>query len=143
VKTSVIRLAYAMAVELRKRKIVSVALTPGFLRSEAMLENFGVTEANWQEAGKKDPNFLASETPRFVGRAVAALAADPEAGSKSGRVLSSWALGSEYRFTDIDGTRPHWGNHARKKYGKFKTCDERFYSYWAPDLLDKIFPDWY
>src|SRR5205823_14259569 len=77
VKTSVIRLAFAMARELRKRNIVSVALTPGFLRSEAMLDGFGVSEANWKDGAKKDPNFLASESPRFVGRAVVALAADP------------------------------------------------------------------
>jgi NAD(P)-dependent dehydrogenase (short-subunit alcohol dehydrogenase family) len=77
VKTSVIRLAFAQARELRKRNIAAVALTPGFLRSEAMLEHFGVTEANWQEGAKKEPSFIASETPFFVGRAVAALAADP------------------------------------------------------------------
>src|SRR5713226_5017224 len=87
VKISVIRMAFAMARELRKRDIVSVALTPGFLRSEAVLDHFGVGEANWKEGGKKDPNFLASESPRFVGRAVVALAADPQAKRKSGRVF--------------------------------------------------------
>ena len=141
VKISVIRLAFAMERELHKRDIVSVALTPGFLRSEAMLDGFGVSEANWKEAGKKDPNFLASESPRFVGRAVAALAADPNAKKKSGRVLSSWALAREYGFTDLDGARPDWGAFATKKYGKFKICDERFYSYWSPGLIELIFPD--
>ena len=72
-KTTVIRLAFAMARELRKKNVAAVALTPGFLRSEAMLEHFGVTEENWRDAAKKDPNYLASETPLFVGRAVAAL----------------------------------------------------------------------
>lgn len=156
VKISVIRLAFAMGRELRKRDIVSVALTPGFLRSEAVLDHFGVTEANWKEAGKKkdanvnskDQNdapqdFMVSESPRFIGRAVVALAADPRVKKKSGRVFSSWALAREYGFTDLDGTQPHWGNHARKKYGKYKICDEQFYSYWVPGLIELIFPDWF
>jgi NAD(P)-dependent dehydrogenase (short-subunit alcohol dehydrogenase family) len=154
VKISVIRLAFAMARELRKRDIVSVALTPGFLRSEAVLDHFGVTEANWKEAGKKDgPNahdqndaprdFLASESPRYIGRAVVALAADPKVKERSGRVFSSWALAREYGFTDLDGTQPHWCDYARKKYGKYKICDERFYSYWVPGLVELIFPDWF
>jgi NAD(P)-dependent dehydrogenase (short-subunit alcohol dehydrogenase family) len=154
VKISVIRLAFAMARELRKRDIVSVALTPGFLRSEAVLEHFGVSEANWKEAGKKKdknsanqndaPNdFMVSESPRYIGRAVVALAADPKVKKKSGRVFSSWALARDYGFTDLDGTQPHWGNYARKKYGKYKICDERFYSYWVPGLVELIFPDWF
>ena len=98
VKISIIRLAFAMSRELRKRNIVSVALTPGFLRSEAMLDHFGVSESNWQDAGKQDPNFLVSESPRFVGRAAVALATDPKVAEKSGRVFSSWALSSEYGF---------------------------------------------
>jgi NAD(P)-dependent dehydrogenase (short-subunit alcohol dehydrogenase family) len=156
VKISVIRLAFAMARELRKRNITSVALTPGFLRSEAVLDHFGVTEANWKEAGKKkaanvnskDQNdapadFMVSESPRYIGRAVVALAADPKAKKKSGRVFSSWALAREYGFTDLDGTQPHWGDHARKKYGKYKICDDQFYSYWVPGLIELIFPDWF
>jgi NAD(P)-dependent dehydrogenase (short-subunit alcohol dehydrogenase family) len=143
VKISVIRLAFAMSRELRKQDIVAVALTPGFLRSEAMLDGFGVGEGNWKEGGKKDPNFLASESPRFVGRAVAAMAADPKVKEKSGRVFSSWAMAREYGFTDVDGTRPHWGDFARKKYGKYKICDELFYSYWAPGLVELVFPDWF
>jgi NAD(P)-dependent dehydrogenase (short-subunit alcohol dehydrogenase family) len=103
VKISVIRLAFAMSRELRKRNIASVALTPGFLRSERVLAHFGVTEANWKEAGKrknanvnwKDQNdapqdFMVSESPRYIGRAVAALAADPHVMKKTGRVFSSW-----------------------------------------------------
>lgn len=154
VKISVIRLAFAMARELRKRDIVSVALTPGFLRSESVLEHFGVSEANWKEAGKRkgknsaDQNdapsdFMMSESPRYIGRAVVALAADPKVKKKSGRVFSSWALAREYGFTDLDGTRPHWGYYARKKYGKYKICDEQFYSYWVPGLVELIFPDWF
>jgi NAD(P)-dependent dehydrogenase (short-subunit alcohol dehydrogenase family) len=143
VKISVIRLAFAMARELRKQDIVSLALTPGFLRSEAMLDHFGVTEANWREGGKQDPNFLASESPRYVGRALVALAADPKVKKKSGRVFSSWALAREYGFNDLDGARPDWGAFARKKYGKYKICDERFYSYWVPGLVELAFPDWF
>ena len=162
VKISVIRLAFAMSRELRKRQIVSLALTPGFLRSEAVLEHFGVSEANWKDAGRnktknsgqnssqnsKDQNdsaddFMVSESPRFIGRAVATLAADPRVKNKSGRVFSSWALAREYGFTDLDGTQPHWGNHAKKKYGKYKICDDQFYSYWVPGLVELIFPDWF
>jgi len=155
VKISVIRLAFAMARELRKRDVVSVALTPGFLRSERVLEHFEVTEGNWKQAGNKGVNensadqndapsdFMVSESPRYVGRAVVALAADPEVKSKSGRVFSSWGLAREYGFTDLDGTRPDWGRYARKKYGKYKICDERFYSYWVPGLVELIFPDWF
>jgi NAD(P)-dependent dehydrogenase (short-subunit alcohol dehydrogenase family) len=156
VKISVIRLAFAMSRELRKRDIASVALTPGFLRSERVLAHFGVTEANWKDAGKrknanvnsKDQNdapqdFMVSESPRYIGRAVVALAADPDVMKKSGRVYSTWGLAREYGFTDLDGTQPDWGAHARGKYGKYKICDEEFYSYWAPGLIDLIFPDWF
>lgn len=110
-KLSVIRLAYAMAEELRSHNITALALTPGFLRSEAMLEHFGVTEKNWQEGAKKEPHFIASETPYYVGRAVAALAADPNVADKSGKLFSSWNLAVEYGFTDMDGRQPHWGNY--------------------------------
>ena len=142
VKVSVIRLAYAMSYELRKRNITVVALTPGYLRSEAMLDHYGVTEANWQDAGKQEPNFLLSETPFYVGRAVAALAADPQVARKSGRVFSSWNLAAEYGFTDVDGRQPHWGAHFEKTYGRpYKACDEAFYDYWH-GALELVFPDW-
>jgi NAD(P)-dependent dehydrogenase (short-subunit alcohol dehydrogenase family) len=110
-KISAIRLAYAMAEELRPHRIAALALTPGFLRSEAMLEHFGVTEENWRDGADKDPHFIASETPFFIGRAVAALAADPRILSKSGGAYSSWALAREYGFTDIDGEIPDWGRY--------------------------------
>ena len=143
VKTSVIRTAFAMSRELRKTNIVSIALTPGFLRSEAMLENFGVTEANWRDAAEKDPNFLESETPFFVGRAVAALAQDPHVRKKNGRVSSSWDLAEEYGFTDIDGRRPHWGRHFEKTYGaRPEKCDDAFYDRWENGPMDIAFPDW-
>src|SRR5271166_3219874 len=157
VKISVIRLAFAMSRELRKRSIVSVALTPGFLRSERVLEYYKVTEANWKDVGKRSKNkdensyeqndapsdFMISESPRYIGRAVVALATDPHVMKKTGRVFSSWALAREYGFTDLDGTQPHWGNYARQKYGKYKICDDKFYSYWVPGLIELVFPDWF
>lgn len=111
VKSSAIRLAYGMAEELRPHKVAAVAVTPGFLRSEAMLDHFGVTEANWQEGAKQDPHFIASETPFYVGRAVAALAADPNIMAKTGQAFASWNLAEEYGFTDMDGRQPHWGRY--------------------------------
>jgi NAD(P)-dependent dehydrogenase (short-subunit alcohol dehydrogenase family) len=156
VKISAIRLAFAMSRELRKRDIASIALTPGFLRSERVLEHFKVTEANWKDVGKNQdkeknsghqndaPNdFMVSESPRYIGRAIVTLASDPKVMKKTGRVFSSWALAREYGFTDLDGTQPHWGNYARKKYGKYKICDDKFYSYWVPGLVELIFPDWF
>ena len=106
-KMAAIRLAYDMSEELAGKGVTALAVTPGFLRSEAMLERFGVTEANWREA--KVQGFEASETPCFVGRAVAALAADPHVHRKAGGVYASWTLSDEYGFIDIDGGRPHWG----------------------------------
>jgi hypothetical protein len=76
-----------------------------------MLDHFGVTEANWQEGAKKDPHFIASETPFYVGRAIAALAADPNIAQKSGRAFSSWGLAEEYGFSDMDGRQPNWGKY--------------------------------
>lgn len=81
-------------------------MTPGWLRSEAMLEGFGVTEATWREAAERVPHFCISESPTYVARAVAALAADPEVARWSGQVLSSGQLAKVYRFTDTDGTQP-------------------------------------
>jgi NAD(P)-dependent dehydrogenase (short-subunit alcohol dehydrogenase family) len=111
-KVSVMRLAFSQSVEFRPHNIAVVAVTPGFLRSEQMLEEaFGVTEENWKDAVKKEPNFIASETPFFVGRAVAHLAMDANIMSKTGRAFSSWGLSDEYGFTDINGERPHWERH--------------------------------
>jgi NAD(P)-dependent dehydrogenase (short-subunit alcohol dehydrogenase family) len=109
VKFSQKALVTIQAAEIRKHGVAAIAITPGFLRSETMLEHFGVTEENWREAGKKDRNFLESESPLFVGRAVAALAGDPKVLARSGQLLSSWEVGREYEFTDADGRRPDWG----------------------------------
>jgi len=110
-KISAIRLAYAMAADLRNRQVVALALTPGFLRSEAMLDGFGVTEANWRDAIAQNPDFAESETPAYVGRAVAALAADPNVAVKAGKVCASWTLAREYGFRDLDGRQPDWGTY--------------------------------
>ena len=115
-KSSAMRLAMGMAEELRKHHVTALALTPGFLRSEAMLEHFGVQESNWKDGAQKDPHFIASESPFFVGRAVAALAADPEVNKKAGQALSSWELGREYGFIDMDGSRPDWGEYGMKHF---------------------------
>ena len=114
-KNAVIRLAYAMASDLHAHPVTAVAITPGFLRSEQVLDHFGVTEANWRDAINDDPYFAESETPCYVGRAVAALASDPHVSQKSGQLLSSWALAKEYGFTDVDGRQPDWGSFFRRK----------------------------
>ncbi|WP_025745912.1 SDR family oxidoreductase [Kallotenue papyrolyticum] len=105
-KNSVIRLAWAQARELAPHDCTAVALTPGWLRSEMMLDHFGVKESNWREALAREPHFAISETPRYVGRAVAHLAADPEVARFNGLSLSSGALAKEYGFTDLDGSQP-------------------------------------
>jgi len=106
-KTAVTRLAWAQAQELAPHGCVAVSLTPGWMRSEMMLEAFGVTEATWWQAAGTQPHFAAiSESPRFVGRAVAALANDPDRARHNGRSLSSGGLAQEYGFTDLDGSRP-------------------------------------
>lgn len=111
VKNSVIRLAYGMSQDLQPHGVTALAVTPGFLRSEEMLDYFGVSKENWRDATKIEPHFIASETPFFVGRAVAALAADPDVAKKAGGVYASWTLSDEYGFGDIDGSQPHWGRY--------------------------------
>ena len=105
-KTSVIRMAWAQAQELRPHQCTAIALTPGWLRSEQMLDNYGVSEANWRDAITKQPHFVITETPRYVGRAVAHLAGDPEVERWSGQSLSSGQLAKVYGFTDLDGSQP-------------------------------------
>ena len=105
-KTSVTRLAWAQAQELKDHGGTAVALTPGWMRSEAMLEHHGVSEENWRDATERTPHFCISESPRYVGRAVAALAADPDRARRSGQSLSSGGLAQVYGFTDTDGTQP-------------------------------------
>ncbi len=106
-KNAVIRLAFAQAQELAAYGCTAVALTPGWMRSEMMLDNYGVTEANWRDGAAINPHFAAiSESPRFVGRAVAALATDPDLHSRNGGSFSSGGLAREYGFTDLDGSQP-------------------------------------
>jgi NAD(P)-dependent dehydrogenase (short-subunit alcohol dehydrogenase family) len=106
-KSAVIRLAFAQSHELAPHGCTAVALTPGWLRSEMMLDTFRVTEANWRDAAAFQPHFAAiSESPRFVGRAVAALAADPDLHRRTGGSFSSGELAREYGFTDLDGSQP-------------------------------------
>jgi NAD(P)-dependent dehydrogenase (short-subunit alcohol dehydrogenase family) len=105
-KTSVTRVAWALAQELGPHQCTAVALTPGWMRSEAMLEHHDVTESNWRDATQRTPHFCISESPRYVGRAIAALAADPDASRWNGQSLSSGQLAQVYGFTDVDGTRP-------------------------------------
>ena len=137
VKTTVIRMAMAWAIELRKEGIASVAITPGFLRSESILDQLGVTEVNWRDAVKKRPEFAESETPFYVGRAIAALAADPRVMQKSGRVFNSAELAREYGFTDVDGRKPmiwQWFKDNLPRIS-FKKIDDTFYSYVAADYV--------
>ena len=142
VKSTVIRLAFIQARELHKHDLAAIAITPGFLRSEMMLQRFGVTEANWRDGVKKDPNFIESETPLYVGRAVGALAADPNVKQKSGRVYASWTLAREYGFTDADGRRPDWATHFEKTFGaEYRTFDDELYAaFRSPGEV--VFADW-
>ncbi|MBN67648.1 SDR family oxidoreductase [Gimesia chilikensis] len=105
-KVGVTRMAWAHAQDLKAYEATAVAITPGWMRSEIMLETFGVKEENWQDAIQKEPHFGISETPQYVGRAVAALAADPEKARWNGESLSSGALAKIYGFTDLDGSQP-------------------------------------
>ncbi len=136
VKTTVIRMAFALAQELEGRGVTAVAVTPGFLRSEWMLDRLGVTEASWRDAAAKVRSFIASETPLFVGRGIAALAADPGVARRNGRVVASWDLGDEYGVTDADGTRPHFVRwleaNEPEVAARWRKLDDAFYAYWGP-----------
>lgn len=99
-------MGWAHARDLAKYGGTALSLTPGWLRSEMMLDHYGVTEATWRDALEREPHFAISETPRFVGRAIAALAADPQRARWNGASLSSGGLAAEYGFTDLDGSRP-------------------------------------
>jgi NAD(P)-dependent dehydrogenase (short-subunit alcohol dehydrogenase family) len=105
-KTSCVRMASSLAHELRPHQCTALALSPGWLRSEQMLDNYGVQEANWRDALVQQPHFGISETPRYVGRAVAHLAVDPEVARWNGQSLSSGQLAKVYGFTDLDGSQP-------------------------------------
>ncbi|GAA3370602.1 SDR family oxidoreductase [Streptomyces sannanensis] len=105
-KNAPIRMAFALGEDLKSEGCTAVSVTPGWLRSEQMLDHFGVQEENWRDAIAEQPDFAISESPVFVGRAVAALAADPERHRWNGQSLSSGQLAGEYGFTDADGSRP-------------------------------------
>jgi NAD(P)-dependent dehydrogenase (short-subunit alcohol dehydrogenase family) len=126
-KTSVIRMAWAQAKELEPFHCIAVAVTPGWMRSEQMLDNYGVTEANWTDAIKKQPHFVITETPRFVGRAVAHLAADPQVARWNGQSLSSGQLAKIYGFTDLDGSQPDCWRYVREVQDAGKPADATGY----------------
>ena len=121
------RMAWAHARDLAPHGATSVAITPGWLRSEMMLEAYGVTEENWRDAAAKSPHFVISETPRFVGRAVAALAADPDRARWNGQSLSSGQLAQVYGFTDLDGSRPDAWRYVREVQDAGKPADATGY----------------
>ncbi|MFD6639910.1 SDR family oxidoreductase [Micromonospora chalcea] len=126
-KVSVNRLGFSQAHELAPHGCTAVALTPGWLRSEAMLEHYGVTEATWRDGAKTEPHFVMSETPAFVGRAVAALAADPDRARWNGQSLDSGGLAQVYGFTDVDGSRPHWARYYEEVVKPGKPADDAGY----------------
>jgi NAD(P)-dependent dehydrogenase (short-subunit alcohol dehydrogenase family) len=109
VKTAVVRMGQALAHELKPHGITALTVTPGYLRSESMLDHFGVTEQTWREAAERVPYFSHSETPHLLGRGIAALAADADRDRFSGQCLGSWNLMRHYDLVDADGTRPDWG----------------------------------
>jgi NAD(P)-dependent dehydrogenase (short-subunit alcohol dehydrogenase family) len=113
-KEQVARLALGMAEDLRTHQVAAVALAPGYLRSEAVLDRFGVSEVNWRDAITADPHFAVSESPVLVARCAVALAADPEILDRSGQSLASWDLAAEYELNDFDGSRPNWGAYYRQ-----------------------------
>jgi len=121
------RMALALARELAEHQATAVSLSPGWLRSEAMLEHFGVTEDNWRDGTAKDPHFCISETPHYVARAAVALAADPDKGRFNGQSLASWDLGPAYGVTDLDGTQPHMLKYFREVIDAGKPADDRGY----------------
>ncbi len=142
-KTNLIRIAYAMAWELRNKNIKTIAITPGFLRSEAMLEHFGVKEENWKDGIEKDPNFIASETPFFVGRCIARLCAEKDLERFNGKATSSWSIANTFDIKDINGTKPDWGKHFEQTYNvPFPKCDEAFYKTWDSAYLETVMSDW-
>jgi NAD(P)-dependent dehydrogenase (short-subunit alcohol dehydrogenase family) len=122
--TALKRLAYYLAEELRPHGVSALAVAPGFMRTEEILDQFGATAATWREVAEsnaeaKGYGFAGSETPVFVGRAVAALAADPDVAARSGGIYSSWDLSDAYGFTDEDGTRPNWGRYGAEHFPQY------------------------
>ncbi len=126
-KTSLIRMAWAQAHELKPYHCTAVAMTPGWLRSELMLDIYGVTETNWRDACVKQPHFVISESPRYVGRAVAHLAGDPDMARWSGQSLSSGQLAKVYGFTDLDGSQPDCWRYFPEVHDAGKPADATGY----------------
>lgn len=130
------RLAYSLAEELAEKGVTVLALAPGFMRTEGVLDHMKATEANWREVAETSKTarqfgFAGSESPCFVGRAVAALAADPERRRFSGGVHSSWELSEVYGFTDVDGARPHWGSYFAENFPQFANAPSRTGRKWS------------
>jgi NAD(P)-dependent dehydrogenase (short-subunit alcohol dehydrogenase family) len=126
-KVAAIRMAWAHAKDLAPHGASAVAITPGWMRSEMMLDNYDVTEENWRDATAKSPHFVISESPRFVGRAVVALAADPERARWTGESLSSGGLAKVYGFTDLDGSQPDCWRYIREVQEAGKEADPTGY----------------
>ncbi|HEX2211663.1 MAG TPA: SDR family NAD(P)-dependent oxidoreductase [Longimicrobium sp.] len=135
------RLMYGLAEELAPHGVAAVAIAPGFMRTEEVLATLGATEENWREVARtskeaQDFGFAGSETPCFVGRAVAALAADPEMMRKSGSILGSWALSEEYGFTDVNGERPHWGRYFAENFPQYAAAHPKTGRRWEVVEMD-------
>jgi NAD(P)-dependent dehydrogenase (short-subunit alcohol dehydrogenase family) len=129
-RTSLVRLASGLAEELADKGVTALSITPGFMRTETVLDRFGATEETWHEvaetnAAAKRYLLSASETPCFVGRGVAALAADPAVATRSGGLFSSWGLSEEYGFADVDGRRPHWRRDFERHFGEHRFEESR------------------
>lgn len=101
-KTAINRLAYLLALELRAHNVAAVAVSPGWMRTEAVLQHYDIDEDQWQEV----PDLATTESTQYIGRAIAALAADPGVMAKSGQVLTAGDLAREYGFSDVDGRQP-------------------------------------
>jgi NAD(P)-dependent dehydrogenase (short-subunit alcohol dehydrogenase family) len=131
------RMVYALGEELAPHDVAAVAVTPGFMRTEAIMEQFGATDENWREVAETNKQargygFAGSETPCFVGRAVAALAADPKVVAKSGGLYSSWGLSEEYGFADVDGNRPNLGRYFAKHFPQLVSGRPKTGLKWEP-----------
>ena len=121
------RMALALSEELKDYDATAVSLSPGWIRSEAMLEHFGVTEHNWRDGTAKDPHFCISETPHYVARCAVALAADPDRARFNGQSLASWDVAPIYGVTDLDGTQPQMLKYHREVMEAGKPADDRKY----------------
>jgi NAD(P)-dependent dehydrogenase (short-subunit alcohol dehydrogenase family) len=134
--TSLKRLAYLLAEELGPRGVTALAVAPGFMRTEQVLDHFGATEATWREVAESSAEargfgLAGSETPCFVGRAVAALAADPHVARWNGGVFGSWELADAYGFTDADGASPRWGAYFAANFPQYASAVPNSGRRWA------------